>query len=675
MGRIRGMCLLVILIAAAALLSFPWWGSQVQTILAADTTGPGVKVQITSVSIPGDRRPVVTFRVTDAQGNPLQLSDLDVNSVRFTIARIDQDKDTGLTSYFNYVMINATGRPFVFRGQTMQPALASAVQPASAMDPGGTFVGLGNGVHKYTFGTVLPVDYNREAAHAVGVQATRNTRTFASNDVFYFVPAGGTPPVQRQVVDVANCNRCHDPLRFHGGSRVDTKLCVLCHTPQNTDPESGNTPDFKVMVHKIHRGANLPSVKAGKPYFIVGNAQNVFDFSEVVWPQDVRNCTTCHSNAPQADNWKNAPNAAACTSCHENVNPLTGQNHGGGVQTNATCKTCHTNTMASEFDLSIPGAHLLPTRSQQLRGVNFALVSFTNTGPGQNPTVVFNIKDRAGNSIAPSEMSTLSLILSGPTFEFQVAPPVSESALRATDVGGGNFSHTFAARIPGGASGSWAVGIEGYIQTDIKGSGGQTLTVRDAGFNRVMYSPVTDAVAMPRKTIVSRTNCNQCHEDLGNPAGRSIHGGIRRNTELCVLCHNPNLQARVDAPRPASAQFKILIHRVHMGEEGSEPYVLRTRDLGETRFPGDQRNCEKCHLPGSQLIDFLHVGAQPTNIMEAGKVVQTIQPIAAACTACHDSQKAKDHASLQTTREGSETCILCHGEGRDFAVSKVHARP
>ena len=77
-------------------------------------------------------------------------------------------------------------------------------------------------------------------------------------------------------------------------------MCVLCHTPQSTDADTGNTVDLKVMVHKIHMGSSPPSVKAGKPYQIIGFNQTVSDWSNVVYPADVRRCETCRSQTTKA---------------------------------------------------------------------------------------------------------------------------------------------------------------------------------------------------------------------------------------------------------------------------------------------------------------------------------------------------------------------------------------
>jgi OmcA/MtrC family decaheme c-type cytochrome len=72
--------------------------------------------------------------------------------------------------------------------------------------------------------------------------------------------------------------------------------CITCHTPQTTDPDTGNTVDMATMIHKIHKGKDLPSVQAGTPYRIIGNQQAVHDYSHIgfsAYP-DTRNCVACH---------------------------------------------------------------------------------------------------------------------------------------------------------------------------------------------------------------------------------------------------------------------------------------------------------------------------------------------------------------------------------------------
>lgn len=77
----------------------------------------------------------------------------------------------------------------------------------------------------------------------------------------------------RAVVQLENCAQCHDQLQQHteglpgGGIMRDPRVCVTCHVAGAEDLNDplvgGGTPDttieFKVMIHKIHNSANLPS--------------------------------------------------------------------------------------------------------------------------------------------------------------------------------------------------------------------------------------------------------------------------------------------------------------------------------------------------------------------------------------------------------------------------------
>ena len=664
--------------AIALLLAGFSVGSGVPSIFA-QAASDGLRAEIAKVEIPPDRKPVVTFRLTDGSGNPLRLEDMDANSVRFILDRVVTDPETGFPELLSYTVAGVRGRAFTFAGETAEPAASSASQ--AVYDSGGTFTSLGGGNYTYRFGLTLPFDYDTDAFHRVAMQATRQSRQWVANDTFDFRPNGQVAQDIATVTDAA-CNSCHDLLTAHGGQRYQMALCATCHTKQTIDPETGRTVDFKVMVHKIHRGENLPTVQAGEPYVIVGFNQSTHDYSEVAFPQDVRNCTTCH-NGPQANAYKTRPTAAACGSCHDNVDFTTGAGHAAGPVAAGSCAGCHTPD-GPEFGLSVAGAHTIPERSSQLRGVTFNLLGVSNTRPGQQPVIAFQIKDKDGQPIDPSAMSRLAINIAGPTYDYQTV--LSASALgNVRVVNPEHYEFTFPQALPADASFVWTAQIEGYINTrladargnPVLGANGQPLTVRDAGFDQAIDFAVIENVAWPRKKVVTNENCNQCHGQL------SVHGGNRQNVENCVICHNPN--ATDAAVRPASANppvtidFRTMIHKIHSGENLSQqPYIIygyrgSVNNFGDVLYPTDRRLCGNCHEPMSNWVEFIHEGAVPVTVRSNGAVVSVTPPATATCTSCHDGSTAIAHARAMTAPDGQETCTLCHSSGAQAPVWRNHA--
>lgn len=665
------------IVTIVLLLGILFVGLGTQAIFAQTGPGEGLRAEISGVEIPADRKAVVTFRLTDGRGAGLRVEDMDRNSVRFIMNRVASDPQTGYERLLSYTVNNVNGRQFTVGGEGQQPALANS--PQATFDSDGTFTSLGDGRYTYKFGAVLPGDFDVNATHRVAMQATRLTRRWVANDFFDFRP-NGQAPAALNTVQTASCNECHDLIRAHGGQRYEVELCTNCHTEQTIDPESANTVDMKVMVHKIHFGASLPSVEAGNPYYIVGFNQSVHDYSDVVLPQDVRNCETCHTG-PLADSWKTKPSAAACGSCHDDVNFETGANHPAGAVAAGSCATCHPAD-GPEFGASVAGAHVIPTESSQLRGVTFNLLGVTNTAPGQQPVVAFNVKDKAGAIIDPNSMNRLAFTLAGPTYDYQVN--WNESALgKVTQVADDRFEFTFPRALPADASFVWTAQIEGYLNAQLRDAAGsvimagtQPMVVRDAGFDQSIDFTVMADVAWPRKTVVTQELCESCHERL------YLHGGNRQNVDNCLLCHNPNNTDAAVRPTsanpPTSIDFKVLIHRIHSGAElNQKPYVVygfrsSVHDYSEVALPTDRRVCENCHLPQSNYVDFVHWGAQPVVVRQGDEVVSTTPPTMAACSACHDSPGAVAHMRSNVAADLSEGCIVCHGEGRQAPVSANH---
>jgi len=638
---------------------------------------PGLVMKITAAEIAADGTIKAKVKLTDPKG--LGLDRLGVTtpgavSVSFVVAYIPKGK----TQYVSYTTRAVTS-----------PITGNTATQAAA-DSGGTWETTGDGEYTYTFRTKAPSGYDRTATHTIGIYGNRNLSEFDlptnfDDDWFNFVPDGSKVASVRDVVRTATCNNCHDQLAAHGGSRRSVEVCVLCHTPQTTDPDTGNTVDMPGMTHKIHMGKDLPSVKGGKPYQIIGFNQSVADYSTVAFPADPRRCNACHDgSASQADNYFKA-SRAACGACHDNVNFATGENHVSLPQVSDNqCTTCHTPEGELEFDASIKGAHTIPTFSRELGGIEFQLFGVQNGNAGQNPIVQFAIKDKTGKPVLPSQMSRLALVLAGPTTDYVAFQTgyVSEDATKAECNSDATACwYTFKTAIPSNAKGSFSVGIEGRRTEKIYPGTLLEQSVQYGGVNKVLHFSVDGSAVAPRRAVVTTANCNKCHSFL------SLHGENRNQIEMCVLCHNPiesDKARRPAAELPAqSVDFRMMVHKIHTGEELGAPYVIygfggSKNDFSEVRYPalspsgegGDRRNCSMCHASGTEQLPLK---ATLSKVNDPRGYFTPVGPASAACLSCHVGIEAASHALLNTSTLG-ESCTVCHGSSAEFSVSRVHAR-
>jgi OmcA/MtrC family decaheme c-type cytochrome len=437
------------------------------------------------------------------------------------------------------------------------------------------------------------------------------------------------------------------------------------------------------MIHKIHMGAELPSVQAGGTYQIIGFGQQPQDYSTIEFPAPLMKCEVCHEqnrNATLANVHFTRPSRAACGSCHDNVNFATGQNHAGLPQvTDNQCSNCHQPEGEFDFDLSISGAHVVPQESSLLSGLSLGIEKVENGGAGSKPTVTFTVKDKNGNGVPLSALNRIALTMAGPTSDYTAFGRgyVQENAIQAQGANG-TYTYTFNTPIPADAHGTFAMGLEARRVETVLANTERSRSIQYGAPNPVTYFSVDGSTVQPRRQPADQQECLNCHYRL------SLHGENRiNNIAYCEFCHNP---VETDAARrPASAgapetiDFRFMVHRIHGGEEvhqqsGTDFTIYgfggTPINFDEVRFPPPLNECFMCHVSGAENPTAQLAARSPVNTPR--HPVNPMPPITAACYSCHQNNPTLSHA-LANTNQFGESCSVCHGPNAEFSATKVHA--
>lgn len=470
------------------------------TTVSEKSAGPGLHLEIVSIkggsgkghTFKSGNKLKVKFKLTKDNGDPWNVADMStarilVSGPTFNYQRVVAELSDVATrskwkkkdATWNYTF--AKGLPKTF---------LAPLNDSDAFDADdGELTGQPLVAGTYTVGMYTTWDYTvDDEEFQLGADTTAD-----------FLFGGATALVPREVVAADNCNQCHDTLQAHGGRRRSPTLCAMCHTAgaedKNEASVAGGTPgasiDFRVMIHKLHNGAHLPSVlgvatntdgsrdyeATPKPYELVGFQNSIHDYSDVHFPAfpnftaampkdegysgltsgekaledairtGITNCAKCHGDpdgdgpmlAPaQGSIHEMQPGRNSCGSCHDDLDYAKNYTSNGATMLanigfTAACNSCHTVTGSA---LSVRDAHLHPLENPELDPglvVEVTGVTGGSGGGGQflagdSPAITFTLQDDDGNDVELATCDAASSIVGGPANARQLVMPYAGSS-------------------------------------------------------------------------------------------------------------------------------------------------------------------------------------------------------------------------------------------------------
>jgi OmcA/MtrC family decaheme c-type cytochrome len=226
----------------------------------------------------------------------------------------------------------------------------------------------------------------------------------------------------------------------------------------------------------------------------------------------------------------------------------------------------------------------------------------------------------------------------------------------------------------------------------------------------------------PRRTVVAADKCASCHEWFEGHGGNRVY-----ETQVCVMCHNPNLATSgrgiSDATLTAyntnttpssslgvftfddrkiladwtffsftgtnqalkfpvtSNNFKDMIHGIHAGRErrvtpfqdarDRSPAAITLLDFRRMDFPGRLNNCETCHVTATtdqKTYDFVPAGALASTYESRDLAYQTGITGGTATTALAKTALNTRNDQDIVRTPFAAACSSCH----DNSAAKAH---